>query len=65
MQFRLKTHPARPTLAALTLALCATPALADINVGVVFSLTGPAASLGLETKKAVDLMPQSIGGEKI
>ncbi|ATE61159.1 ABC transporter substrate-binding protein [Thauera sinica] len=60
MQSTLKT-----LLAALCLALGAAPALADINVGVVFSLTGPAASLGLETKKAVDLMPQSLGGEKI
>ena len=65
MQIQRKTQLTRLPLAALTLALSAGSALADINVGVVFSLTGPAASLGLETKKAVDLMPQSIGGEKI
>lgn len=65
MQIQRKTQLARIPLAALTVALSAGSALADINVGVVFSLTGPAASLGLETKKAVDLMPQSIGGEKI
>ena len=52
-------------LCALTLALAAAPALADINVGVVFSLTGPAASLGIETRKAIDLMPRTLGGEKI
>ncbi|MBS0552920.1 MAG: branched-chain amino acid ABC transporter substrate-binding protein, partial [Proteobacteria bacterium] len=53
------------TLAALTLALTAGQALADINVGVVFSLTGPAASLGAETKKAIELMPTTLGKEKI
>ena len=45
--------------------LTALPALADINIGVIFSLTGPAASLGNETRKSIDLMPRSIGGEKI
>lgn len=45
--------------------LSALPALADINIGVIFSLTGPAASLGNETRKSIDLMPRSIGGEKI
>ncbi|ATE61029.1 ABC transporter substrate-binding protein [Thauera sinica] len=53
------------TFAALTLALAAGQALADINVGVVFSLTGPAASLGAETKKAIELMPATLGKEKI
>lgn len=53
------------TLAALTLAFSTAPALADINVGVVFSLTGPAASLGSETKKAIALMPATIGKEKV
>ena len=46
-------------------ALAATPALADINVGVIASLTGPAAALGAETKKAVALFPTTIGGEKL
>lgn len=46
-------------------ALAATPALADINVGVVASLTGPAAALGAETKKAVALLPTTVGGEKV
>ena len=52
-------------LAALALTVAAAPAFADINIGVVFSLTGPAASLGAETKKAIDLMPTSLGSEKI
>lgn len=46
-------------------ALGATSALADINVGVIASLTGPAAALGAETRKAVALFPASVGGEKI
>lgn len=60
MQLRLKTQ-----IAALALTLTAGQALADINVGVVFSLTGPAASLGAETRKAIEFMPATLGGEKI
>lgn len=40
-------------------------AQADVNVGVVASLTGPAAALGADIRKAVALMPNSISGEKI
>jgi len=46
-------------------ALAAAPALADINVGVIASLTGPAAALGAETKKAIALFPSTVGGEKV
>ncbi|MCB4359054.1 ABC transporter substrate-binding protein [Quatrionicoccus australiensis] len=46
-------------------ALAATPAFADINIGVIASLTGPAAALGAETRKAVALFPASVGGEKV
>lgn len=52
-------------LAAAVAAVCAAPALADINVGVVVSATGPAASLGIPEKNTFALMPTSIGGEKI
>ncbi len=53
-------------LFALTIAaLAAAPALADINVGVIASLTGPAAALGAETKKAIALFPSTVGGEKV
>lgn len=55
-----------PTLFALSaLTAAAAPALADINVGVIASLTGPAAALGAETKKALALFPSSLGGEKL
>ncbi|MEY2632411.1 MAG: hypothetical protein RIR00_1065 [Pseudomonadota bacterium] len=54
------------TLIAAALAtLAATPALADINIGVIASLTGPAAALGAETKKAIAHFPGSLGGEKL
>jgi len=49
---------------ALVLAL-AGPAMADINIGVTISTTGPAASLGIPQKNTVDLLPASIGGEKV
>ena len=53
-------------LFAITAAtLAATPALADINVGVIASMTGPAAALGAETRKAVSLFPATVGGEKV
>ena len=53
-------------LFAITAAtLAATPALADINVGVIASMTGPAAALGSETRKAVSLFPATVGGEKV
>ena len=41
------------------------PAFADINVGVVVSATGPAASLGIPEKNTIALLPQTIGGEKL
>ena len=54
----------KSVLAAL-LAMLATAAVADINVGVVVSATGPAASLGIPEKNTFALLPASIGGEKI
>jgi branched-chain amino acid transport system substrate-binding protein len=54
------------SLLGLALAAAfAAPALADINVGVVVSATGPAASLGIPEKNTFALMPTSIAGEKI
>src|SRR5690606_38590829 len=40
-------------------------ALADINVGVTVSATGPAASLGIPEKNTIALMPRTIAGEKV
>ncbi len=40
-------------------------ALADINIGISVSTTGPAASLGIPERNTVQLLPKEIGGEKI
>jgi branched-chain amino acid transport system substrate-binding protein len=59
-------HTSLKTLLAATLAAAfSSPALADINVGVVVSSSGPAASLGIPEKNTIALLPASIGGEKI
>ena len=51
---------------ALTLGFGANKlALADINVGVVLSLTGPAASLGIPAGNTVKLWPKTIAGQKV
>lgn len=41
------------------------PALAEINVGVSISTTGPAASLGIPERNTVQLLPQEIAGKKV
>ena len=41
------------------------PVLADLNVGITLSATGPAASLGIPEKNTVALLPASIGGQKV
>ncbi|MDQ6621671.1 MAG: ABC transporter substrate-binding protein [Pseudomonadota bacterium] len=46
-------------------ALVASVASADINVGVSLSTTGPAASLGIPEKNTFELLPSTIGGEKV
>jgi len=51
-------------LAAIGLAFAAA-AQADINVGVVVSATGPAASLGIPEKNTIGLMPTTLGGQKV
>lgn len=54
--------------ASLALALAtALPlhAMADINVGVVISATGPAASVGIPQQRTVQLLPVAAGGEKV
>jgi branched-chain amino acid transport system substrate-binding protein len=53
------------TLVAVAALLAAGTALADINVGVTVSSTGPAASLGIPEKNTIALMPKTIGGQKV
>ncbi len=52
-------------LVCAVLALVAGSALADINVGVTVSATGPAASLGIPEKNTIALLPQTIAGQKV
>ncbi len=59
----MKTY--KKLIAVAVLGGFAQMAQADINIGVVASLTGPAAALGSDIKRAVGLMPTSIGNEKI
>lgn len=59
MKLKLKT------LCVALLAGLAGTAMADVNVGVVVSATGPAASLGIPEKNTVAMLPTTIGGEKV
>ena len=52
------------TALAALLAL-APAAKADVTVGAVLSLTGPAASLGIPARNIIDMMPREIAGQKI
>ncbi|HEX6735909.1 MAG TPA: ABC transporter substrate-binding protein [Azonexus sp.] len=52
-------------LTVAVLAAFSATAMADINVGVSLSATGPAASLGIPEKNTIALLPASIGGEKV
>ena len=52
-------------ICAAAAACMALGAQADINVGVVVSATGPAASLGIPEKNTLSLLPATIGGQKV
>jgi branched-chain amino acid transport system substrate-binding protein len=52
-------------LAAVVALSFAAAAQAEINVGVTLSATGPAASLGIPEKNTFELLPTTIGGEKV
>ena len=54
------------TLIAAAIALSAAgAALADINVGVVLSMTGPGSGLGIPMEKQLQQFPKTIAGEKV
>ena len=55
----LKTALATAVLAA------SGAAFADISIGVVLPLTGPASGLGIPMSNGVKMWPQTIGGEKV
>jgi branched-chain amino acid transport system substrate-binding protein len=52
-------------LATLSALACSAQVLADINVGVTLSTTGPAASLGIPEKNTFELLPATIAGQKV
>lgn len=52
-------------MAIAALSLATSVAQADINVGVVVSATGPAASLGIPEKNTIEILPKTIGGQKV
>lgn len=52
-------------LVAAGLLAASGAAVADVNVGVTVSATGPAASLGIPEKNTIALMPRTLGGEKV
>lgn len=58
---RYKKH----TLVAAAALLMAGNALADITIGVVAPLTGPASGLGIPAGNQVKLWPKQIAGEKL
>lgn len=45
--------------------LAGNAAWADIHVGVILSLTGPGASLGIPEEKIIQLWPGELGGQKV
>ena len=53
------------TLVVAAVIAVAGPALADVNIGVTLSLTGPASGLGIPVGNQFKLWPQTIGGEKV
>lgn len=55
----------RATLLAAALSVAATGAQADITVGVVLSLTGPASGLGIPVNTGFAMWPDTIAGQKI
>ena len=52
-------------LSFVTLSSVSAPARADIQIGVVLSLTGPGASLGIPENDTIKLWPATMGGEKV
>ncbi|MEZ5607923.1 MAG: ABC transporter substrate-binding protein [Burkholderiaceae bacterium] len=60
----MKAPAIKALVAAAALAACGT-ALADITIGVVAPLTGPASGLGIPVGNEVKLWPKEIAGEKL
>jgi branched-chain amino acid transport system substrate-binding protein len=59
---KIKSLAAAMALAGLSMAA---PAHAEVTVGVILSMTGPAASLGKPAENTVKIWPDQIGGQKV
>ncbi|MEM5365626.1 ABC transporter substrate-binding protein [Paraburkholderia azotifigens] len=55
----------RRALLAATLSVLPGFALAQVKIGLVLSLTGPAASLGIPARDTATLFPKEIAGQKV
>jgi branched-chain amino acid transport system substrate-binding protein len=53
------------TLCTALAAALPTVVLAQVKIGLVLSLTGPAASLGIPARDTVALLPKQIGGQTV
>ena len=53
------------TLIALATMLASAAVLADVNIGVSLSLTGPGSGLGIPMQNYYKIFPQTIAGEKV
>src|SRR3954470_17469865 len=63
---RLMPLVRRPAiLFAMFAALSPAVALAQVKIGLVLSLTGPAASLGIPARDTASLLPKQIGGQSV
>lgn len=58
-------HPRLHGIVAAVLLGASGVALAQVKIGLVLSLTGPAASLGIPARETAALFPREIAGQKI
>ena len=65
MRFNTIKSKLAKSLACTALLMQGISAWADINVGVILSLTGPGASLGIPEEKVIQLWPGELGGQKV
>jgi hypothetical protein len=54
-----------PLLISAVLLLASQTARADITIGAILSLTGPAASLGIPARNIIDMLPREAAGQKL
>ena len=61
--------PVLAAIAALAPAVlglaAATPAQAQIRIGAILSISGPAAAMGVGYKGAFDVLPKEVGGKRV